>query len=97
MAAAVPPQAPAGALHPRPYHVNVPSFGEWGFVMAGRQPIRSETLEVDVPARFLNTATLQAMFVFSRDMPPDREVAINRLDHPVLFGYYKRGWARFHE
>ncbi len=97
MAAAVPGGDPAGALHTRPYHVNVPSFGEWGFVMAGRQSIRPATLEVAVPTRFLNTATLQAMFVFSRDMPPDREVAINRLDHPVLFEYYKRGWARFHE
>ncbi len=97
MEAAVPEDAPAGGLYPLPYHVNVPSFGEWGFIMAARRPIRPETLEVAVPTRFLNTHTLRAMFVFSQDMQPDREVDINRLDQPVLFEYYKRGWARFHE
>ena len=97
MAAAVPAAAPAGRLQPRPYHVNVPSFGEWGFVMAAPRPIRPENLSVAVPARFLNTASLKAMFVFSQDIQPEREVRVNRLDQPVLFEYYKRGWARFHE
>jgi spermidine synthase len=97
MGAAVPEGAPSGRLHPRGYHVNVPSFGEWGFVIAGREPVRPQTLAVRVPTRFLNTPTLQAMFVFSQDLVPDREVRINRLDQPVLYEYYKRGWGRFHE
>ena len=97
MEAAVAEAAPSGRLHPRPYHVNVPSFGEWGFVMAAHWPLRPENLSVAVPTRFLNTATLKTMFVFSRDMQPDRDVRVNRLDQPVLFEYYKRGWARFHE
>ncbi|MDJ0668167.1 MAG: polyamine aminopropyltransferase [Desulfobacterales bacterium] len=95
--AAVPATAPSGRLLPRAYHVNVPSFGEWGFIIAGREPVRPQNLVVNVPARFLNTPTLQAMFVFSQDLIPDREVRINRLDEPVLYEYYKRGWGRFHE
>ncbi len=97
MGAAVPETAPSGRLLPRAYHVNVPSFGEWGFIIAGREPVRPQNLVVNVPARFLNTPTLQAMFVFSQDLIPDREVRINRLDEPVLYEYYKRGWGRFHE
>ena len=97
MGAAVPEGAPSGRLHPRGYHVNVPSFGEWGFVIAGREPVRPQMQAVNVPTRLLNTPTLQAMFVFSQDLVPDPEVRINRLDQPVLYEYYKRGWGRFHE
>lgn len=81
----------------RPYHVNVPSFGEWGFILAGKREIDPARLTPSVPTRFLNTETLHAMFSFGRDMQPGEDVQINRLDHPVLYQYYKRGWNAFNE
>lgn len=80
-----------------PFHVNVPSFGEWGFAMAARHPINPQRLSVSVPTRFLNSKRLQAMFTFGKDTGPPEGLDINRLEFPVLDQYYKRGWGRFHE
>ncbi|QTA90047.1 polyamine aminopropyltransferase [Desulfonema magnum] len=80
-----------------PYHVNVPSFGEWGFVLAGKRKIILKTLSPSVPTRFLNSETLYAMFSFSRDMQPSEDIQINRMDHPVLYNYYKSGWKKFNK
>jgi spermidine synthase len=96
IAAAVPEDHPAGPLLPLPYHFHVPSFGEWGFVMAARHQIDPQALSVHVPARVLNDATLHAMFVFDQDMSL-LEVEPNRLDDPVLHRYYEQGWQRFNQ
>jgi len=86
-----------GGLIPVPFHVNVPSFGEWGFVMASRNNIVPEKLSVSVPTRFLNHSGMFAMFGFGKDSQPTGDLEINRLEFPVLDEYYKRGWGRFHE
>ena len=84
-------------LIPVPFHVNVPSFGEWGFVMASRNRIVPEKLSISVQTRFLNHDGMVAMFSFGKDLQPPGQIEINRLDFPVLDEYYKRGWGRFHE
>lgn len=85
-----------GGLQVVPYHVHVPSFGEWGFALASRRPVDPEMLEVSVSTRFLDTPTLRSLFVFPRDLE-SVPVAVNRLDDPVLFRYYEKGWGRFQE
>jgi len=80
-----------------PFHVNVPSFGEWGFALAARHAIDPKQLSVNVPTRFLNAQRLQAMFTFGKDTGPPEGLEINRLEFPVLDQYYKRGWGRFHD
>jgi spermidine synthase len=73
-----------------PYHVYVPSFGEWGFVMASRRPYR-------VPAtmppglRFLTVDVLRQLFLFPPDMQPVA-VEVNRLDNQILVQYYDAEW-----
>lgn len=77
-------------LHATPYHVYVPSFGEWGFVLAGRDPFRlPDTLPDGL--RFLTAATLPAMFEFPADMGPV-PVEPNRLNTQMLVRYYEREW-----
>jgi spermidine synthase len=78
-------------LSTAPYHVYVPSFGEWGFVLAGRTaPGRPTRLPPDL--RLLTLATLPPMFDFPRDM--DRvEVEPNQLHTQALVRYYEREWA----
>ncbi|MBI5759629.1 MAG: polyamine aminopropyltransferase [Planctomycetales bacterium] len=77
----------------RPYHVTVPSFGEWGYALARRQPF-------DLPrqplagSRFLNEAALAAMFLLPEDLGPV-DVEINRLDNQALVRYYESEWHRF--
>jgi spermidine synthase len=83
------------SLQPVPYHVNVPSFGEWGFVLAGHHRIDFSALTPSVPTRFLTPGVLKGMAAFGRDIAPLPDVSVNRLDHPVLYEYYRRGWQAF--
>jgi spermidine synthase len=72
-----------------PYHVYVPSFGEWGFTLAGSQwqpPDR-----VPSGLRFLTAALVPELFHFPADMQPV-EAEVNRLNDQVLVRYYEREW-----
>jgi spermidine synthase len=70
-----------------PYHVYVPSFGEWGYVLASRNSL-PEGLQ------FLTVAGLPQLFDFPRDMQRvDAEP--NRLNDQVLVRYYERDWANY--
>lgn len=89
-AAAEPP------LQTWPYHVNVPSFGEWGFVLASRAPVDVGGLAPSVETRFLNAETLRGLFEFPEDMARV-QVEVNRMDQPVLAVYYNRGWKTYNE
>jgi spermidine synthase len=85
----------AAGLFVQPYHVAVPSFGEWGFVLAKRQPFAAPVAPPpDVPLRFLNEAALASMFEFPADMAA-LEVEINRLDNQRLVHYYESEWRRW--
>jgi spermidine synthase len=73
-----------------PYHVYVPSFGEWGFVLASS---REFTMPTSLPAglRFLNTATLPTLFQFPPDMAP-LPMPANTLNDQVLVRAYDKDW-----
>ena len=74
-----------------PYHVYVPSFGEWGFALAGRAaPRLPSTLPPEL--RFLTLAAVREMFDFPRDMARV-PVEANRLHTQALVRYYEREWA----
>lgn len=83
----------AAGLRVRPYQTTVPSFGVWGFALASQRPFDAP-MHVSVPVRFLDDATLAAMFVFPRDMMPV-PVEINRLDNQMLVRYYEDEWRRW--
>lgn len=78
-----------------PYHVDVPSFGDWGYVLARRGQIPE--LSVTPPPgglRFLDDSTLAAAATF----PPDRRrraVDVSTLLHPVIADYVARGWRQW--
>jgi spermidine synthase len=73
-----------------PYHLYVPSFGEWGFVLAGFNPYESP-LRLPGDLRYLSAALVPQMFQFPVDMlPVDAEP--NRLNDQVLVRYYEHDW-----
>ncbi len=81
-----------------PYHAHVPSFGEWGFVLASRRPWR----EPDAwPAglRFLSREGFAAM----RHFPPDMSrldaalTPVNRLTNQALVQIFEQEWGRARE
>ncbi|MEM1452838.1 MAG: polyamine aminopropyltransferase [Planctomycetota bacterium] len=70
----------------RPYHAAVPSFGEWGFMLASR---RSFDVPADVPEglRYLSDAFVPTLFVLPEDAVR-RDVEVNRLSTQTLVRYY---------
>lgn len=84
----------AVGLTATPYHAHVPSFGEWGFIVASRRPLR---LPAALPAglRFLSIEGLPALFHFPPDMarvPAEP----NRLSNQVLVQTFEREWGKVH-
>ncbi|MDD0811026.1 polyamine aminopropyltransferase [Curvibacter sp. RS43] len=82
----------AAGLSATPYHANVPSFGEWGFVVASRRPWRLPTT-LPPGLRFLNTATLPLLFDFPQDMGPV-PASVNRLSNQILVHTYEQEWGK---
>jgi len=77
-------------LETYPYHVYVPSFGEWGFVLAST---REYAPPVSLPGglRFINVEGLSALFQFPPDMAP-LDVPPNQLNSQVLVRMYENDW-----
>jgi len=76
-----------------PYHCYVPSFGEWGFILASLQPITGDFQPPD-GLRFLGSDNLKTLFDFPRDMA--REPAdVNRLNNQALVRYFEEEWGRY--
>jgi spermidine synthase len=73
-----------------PYHVYVPSFGEWGFVLGTRLPYRKPESLPD-GLRFLTHQTLDQLFDFPIDMRAV-PVEVNRLHNQALVRYYESEW-----
>lgn len=75
-----------------PYHALVPSFGEWGYVLASRHALR---IPEQVPSglRYLDSSVLRGLFQFSPDMAriPSQ---VNRLNNQVLVRYYDEEWRK---
>ena len=77
-----------------PYHAHVPSFGDWGFVMATLGNDFAEQPEFLPELKFLNKATFAQMSVFPKDMP-GKKTEINKLNNKVLVHYFEQEWAQY--
>jgi spermidine synthase len=77
------------------YHNYVPSFGEWGYIMA---TLNTDTLHYDhLPAglRFVNQITLQQMLNFPEDMKAHQSLQPNKLNNQTLVHYFEEEWAKY--
>ena len=82
----------AAGLKATPYHALVPSFGEWGYVIASREPYSPPGRYLP-ELRFLSPDIEPTLFRFPKDM--DRvPAAVNRLNNQVLVQYYEAEWKR---
>ncbi len=80
----------SAGLRVYPYHAYVPSFGEWGFVLAGTREYQPPGA---LPAglKFLTAALVPQLFEFPADMGPV-PAEPNRLNDQVLVRYYEQEW-----
>ena len=85
----------AVGLTTTPYHAHVPSFGEWGFMLASRRPYK---LPGALPGglRFLSAADLPTLFNFPLDMARV-PTEVNRLSNQVLVQTFEEEWGKVHQ
>lgn len=76
-----------------PYHLYVPSFGEWGFILASHEPLPQE-LRLPDSLKYITEASVRDMFHFPADMGP-LKVEPNRLDNQMLVRYFEEEWAHY--
>ncbi|WP_422844440.1 polyamine aminopropyltransferase [Acidovorax sp. M2(2025)] len=79
-------------LHTAPYHAHVPSFGEWGYIIASHRPWRVPE-KLPEGLRFLDVGSLPLLFDFPRDMARV-PAEVNRLSNQALVHTYEREWGR---
>lgn len=83
----------AVGLKSTPYHALVPSFGDWGFVIAHRRPWRAPEVPPELPMRFLTGPVLAGLFDFPADMQRV-PVEPNQLNHQRLVQIFEDEWGR---
>ena len=85
----------AAGLAATPYHAHVPSFGEWGFIIASRRPYRMPGA-LPEGLRFLSLADLPLLFNFPLDMARV-PAEVNRLSNQVLVQTFEEEWGKVHQ
>lgn len=84
----------AAGFHTIPYHTYVPSFGEWGYVMATKNYSWHPNGRLPEGLRYISPQTLKDIIYFPQDMgelPTDT----NKLNNQVLVHYFEEEWAPY--
>lgn len=76
-----------------PYHAYVPSFGDWGFVLASTVPL-TEPSDLPPNLRFYTPELWPSLTTFATDIGPTDADANSILSHPLV-RYYENGWAEW--
>ena len=88
------PVAPGQGLDALPYHVHVPSFGDWGFVLAHPQALRAKPAAYPQGLAFLTPKLWPGMQQFPVDTGPV-DVDPNSIITHALVSYYRDGWEKW--
>ena len=83
----------AAGLFTSPYHALVPSFGEWGYVLASARPLEARR-PLPEGLKFLTPSSMALLTDFPADMGP-LPAEVNRLNNQILVHYYEEEWARW--
>jgi spermidine synthase len=80
----------------RAYHSYIPSFGEWGFILASRMNTNWAQQTPTIPLQYLKPAIMQTMHIFAADMAKIK-VEANDLQNHRLVDYYEKGWKHWYQ
>ncbi|KUG08958.1 spermidine synthase [Solirubrum puertoriconensis] len=85
----------ASGFHTIPYHLYVPSFGEWGYVLAGRNGHwRPDAGPLPKGLRYVTPQSIRQMLVFPPDMA-ELPTDINQLNNQALVRYFEEDWGPY--
>ncbi|CAA6803131.1 MAG: Spermidine synthase (EC [uncultured Sulfurovum sp.] len=85
----------AADLKTLPYHTYIPSFGEWGFVLASKLSLPLKTLKPIKDLRYLDEITMNNMLYFDKNIAKT-DVESNKLSTHKLIYYYDEGWEKWY-
>jgi spermidine synthase len=78
-----------------PYHENIPSFGDWGWVMAWNKEREAPNLKQWTPHVLMDYVTpdvVSASMVFGKNVLSSKRWDVNTRLNPVLLQLYADGW-----
>jgi spermidine synthase len=76
-----------------PYHNYVPSFGEWGYIMAMHPDHKFKRSENYINGlKFISKESVDLMFHFPKDMAKV-ETEVNKLNNQILVKYFENEWS----
>jgi spermidine synthase len=76
-----------------PYHNYVPSFGEWGYIMAtGADNKYKKPINFLSGLKFMSKESFDLMLYFPKDMAKV-ETEVNKLNNQILVKYFEDEWA----
>lgn len=79
-------------LQTAPYHALVPAFGEWGYILVGRENYHPPG-RLPAGLKYLTPSQLPALFEFPPDMAR-LDGDINRLNNQILVRTFEAEWRR---
>ncbi len=77
-----------------PYHMYIPSFGDWGFILAAGHELDPAKFLPRVPMRYLDADVFQSSLVFDDDIA-EIDTEVNTLDNQIILTYYEQAWRRW--
>jgi len=75
-----------------PYHNYVPSFGDWGYIMAATKPGYKVPEHFPEEVKFLTKEGIAQMLYFPKDMQK-QDAEVNKLNNQVLVKYFEQEWG----
>ena len=81
----------AGFNYTYPYHIYVPSFGDWGFILASNIKYDINNINIDVETKFTDKEVALNAFKLEKDVQRNN-VQYSTLDRPKILEYYLSGW-----
>jgi spermidine synthase len=84
----------AVGLQAQAYHNYVPSFGEWGYILASKQIYQTPS-NFTVPLKYLSPQVMQQMLLFPNDMLATKNIAANKLNNQSLVHSFEEEWSKY--
>lgn len=81
-------------LFTKPYHVYVPSFGDWGYFLFSHNNIELGKIN-NINTKYMDDNRLNDMFVFPADMPI-KDMPPNKLSNQSVVELFNKDWENVH-
>ncbi len=79
------------------YHNYVPSFGEWGYVMAMNFDEYQIPDTFAIEKKYISKAVMEQMLQFPEDMKAHEPLEVNKLNNQALVNYFEEEWGKYLE